>query len=417
MDNDTANKLKKITYRPAERMRILREMDLPERSFVFERLSPYVQQSILKQLKIPEIVELLDHLDLQKARQILALLTSEKTREKVLHRLKGEVKEKLEYFLRFHPKATFSLINFNYLYLSSDLTIGEAADLIDEHYNETTHFPEVLVHDRGTLIGEVPLSVLLKENNDIKIRDFVNEVKTIFYHSDINTVVETLINSDCKKVIVLDHDGSVLGLIYINSAKTLFGNLKTDSLYDFAGVDSSERPFDSVWTKVSNRYRWLVFNLATCFLASGMVLLFQDTLDTLTILSIYIPIVTGMGGNAATQSFAIMVRGLTLGSVSLKNVAPALWSEIMAGVINGVIIGTIVAIVSVIWNGQVIIGLIVALAMIIAHTIASIAGTLVPLLMKHWGKDPASTSSIFISTVTDTLGIFFLLGLATLILL
>jgi magnesium transporter len=146
-------------------------------------------------------------------------------------------------------------------------------------------------------------------------------------------------------------------------------------------------------------------------------LAFQDTLNTLTILSVYIPIIAGMGGNAATQSFAIMVRGLTLGTVSLQNAAPAIWREFLAGVVNGFIIGAIVAIVSAVWNGEPMLGLVVAAALVGAHVVAGVAGSFVPLLMKHLGKDPAATSTIFITTMTDVFGLFFLLGLATLVLL
>jgi magnesium transporter len=392
-------------------------MTLPERSAVFEKLSPYVQQSILKQLKVHEIVDMLDHLDMQQAKHIMARLPNSKLREKVLARLKGDVKEKMDYFLRFHPKATLSLINFNYLFLSADHTIAEAADLIDEHYNETARFPEILVHEHGDLIGEVPLAMLVRERNSATLRRMVREVQTLSYQSDINTVIETLVTTDCKKVVILDHDESVLGLVYIDAARALFGNLPAESLYDFAGVDKSERPFDAVMRKVNNRYRWLILNLATCFLAGSVVLAFQDTLNTLTILSVYIPIVAGMGGNAATQSFAIMVRGITLGTISLQNAAPALRNEFFAGAINGLIIGMLVAVVSAVWNGDPLLGLVVAAALIGAHIIAGVAGTIIPLLMKHLGADPAATSTIFITTVTDVVGLFFLLGLSTILLL
>jgi magnesium transporter len=188
-------------------------------------------------------------------------------------------------------------------------------------------------------------------------------------------------------------------------------------LYEFAGVDNSEKPFDNVARKVHNRYRWLILNLATCFLAGSVVLAFQDTLNTLTILSVYIPIIAGMGSNAATQSFAIMVRGITLGTISLQNARPAIWKEIWAGLFNGIIIGSIVALISALWNGEPMLGLVVAIALVGAHIVAAIGGSFIPLVLKQYGYDPAATSTIFITTVTDVFGLIFLLGLATIILL
>jgi magnesium transporter len=412
--NELANKL---TYRASERMQIFREASNPERSSVFGDLSPYVQQSILKQLSTNEIIDMVDHMDMQHAHNVLARISNVKKRENIVQRLKGDVKEKIDYFLRFHPKATLSLINFNYLFLDSSMMIKEAAILIGEHYEETARYPEVLVHENGRLIGEILLASVVTEKNTATLKKHVSPVETITYRAEVNEIIDTLVSTNCKKLIVLDEDTSVLGIIYADAARSLFGHLPAESLYEFAGVDDSEKPFDSVSKKVQNRYRWLILNLATCFLAGSVILAFQDTLDSLTILSVYIPIIAGMGGNAANQSFAIMVRGITLGTVSLKNAMPAIRKELIAGLINGIIIGSIVALISSLWNGQPLLGLVVGLALIGAHVVAALAGSVIPLIMKHLGKDPAATSTIFITTATDVLGIFFMLGLATLIML
>ncbi|MCA9362313.1 magnesium transporter, partial [Candidatus Kaiserbacteria bacterium] len=363
--------VKALTYHPNGRMATLRALTIPERAAAFEKLSPYVQQTILKQLKIHEIVDLLDHMDMHQAERVLARVHDAKRREKVVQRLKGDVKEKMDYFLRFHPKATLQLINFNYLFLDGALTIKEAAELISEYYDETARYPEVLVHHKGELIGEVPLSSIVRERSNSVLKKHAQPLQTITYQAEINEVIETLVSTNSKKVIVLDRDTSVLGIIYADAARLLFGKLPAESLYDFAGVDDSERPFDSVARKVNNRYRWLILNLATCFLAGSVVLMFQDTLNTLTILSIYIPIIAGMGGNAATQSFAIMVRGITLGTISIQNAMPAIWRELWAGLINGIIIGSIVALVSTVWKGAPELGLVVGLALVGAHIVAA----------------------------------------------
>lgn len=408
---------KTITYKPHERMKTLRSLSVPEQCAVFLELSPYVQQTILTKLKTTEIVDLLDHMDLQRAEHVLAKISDPKKRERIVKRLKGEVKEKMEYFLRFHPKASLSLINFNYLFVSETKTIGQVADMVDEHYTETGKYPEILIHHDGLLAGEVSLSKMVRERNSTTLKKVASPIKTITYQAEISHIVEALIDGNQRKLVVLDHDESVLGIVYADAARQLFGHLPGESLYEFAGVDDSERPFDSVAKKVNSRYRWLILNLATTFIASSVVLLYQDTLDALTILAIYMPVIAGMGGNAATQSFAIMVRGITLGTVSLKNGLPAIWRELVAGFLNGIIIGAIVALMSAVWNGEPLLGLVVALALIGAHIVAAIAGSSIPLFMKHIGKDPAATSTIFISTVTDVIGLFLLLGLASWIIL
>lgn len=405
-----------LTYHPEDRLEVFRSLGVPQQSDVMERLSPYIQQSILNRLKITEVVNLLDNMDMQQAKRIVARVSSVSQREKIVNRLKGEVKEKIEYFLRFHPKATLTLINFNYLFLSSDTLIGDAASIIDDHYEETGKYPELLVHENGELVGEVAMSSLVRERNTSTLKKYVREINTIIYQAELNEIIDALMLSGKRKIVVLDQDKSVLGIIYADSAKALFGKMPAESLYDFAGVDDNEKPFDSISKKVNSRYKWLILNLATSFLAGSVVLTFQDTLSAVTILSVYIPIIAGMGGNAATQSFAIMVRGLTLGTISLETAKPAIIREFGAGLINGLIIGSIVAVISFFWNESLMLGVVVGLALICAHVVAGVAGSFIPLLMKHLGKDPAATSTIFITTATDVFGLLFLLGLATLLL-
>jgi magnesium transporter len=414
VDKVTRNK---IIRDPHERMRVLRTLSIPEQYAVFSELSPYIQQTVLGKLKTIEIVDLLDHMDMQQAERVLAMIPDEKKRQRIVKRLKGEVKEKMDYFLRFHPQASLSLITFNYIFVAETKSVAFVADLVDVHYEETGKYPEILVHSDGQLIGEAPLSQMVRARNTMTLKKIVRPIDTIPYQAEVQEIIMSLTDSVARKLVVVDHDTSVLGVVYTDAARQLFGHLPAESLYDFAGVDNSERPFDSFSKKVQNRYRWLILNLATTFLASSVVLLYQDTLDALTILAIYMPVIAGMGGNAATQSFAIMVRGITLGTISLKNAAPALWAELAAGCINGIIIGAIVALISAVWNGEPLLGLVVAVALIGAHLVAAVAGSVIPLIMKHIGKDPAATSTIFITTITDVAGLFFLLGLATWIML
>ncbi|MEK7639065.1 MAG: magnesium transporter [Patescibacteria group bacterium] len=417
MLKETVGRVHDLTYHPKERMDILRRMTVPEQSAIFEKLSPYVQQSILGHLRTGEVVNMLDHMDMHQAAHILSRIQNQKKRDQIILRLKGDIKEKVDFFLRFHPKATLALINFNYLFLPADHTVGDAAKVIEEHYAETGRYPELLLHENGKLIGEVPFSVMVKERNSSGLRKFVQSVATITYQANVEEIVSVLTATGSKKIVVLDHDTSVLGIIYADTAKTLFGDMPAESLYDFTGVDDSERPFDSVYRKVRNRYKWLILNLATSFLAGSVILSFQKTLDAVTILSVYIPIVAGMGGNSASQAFAVTLRGITLGIVRLETALPVLRKEALAGLINGLIIGSIVAFISSVWNGNPLLGLVVGCTLVFSHVIAPVTGTFLPLILKYFGKDPAATSSIFITTVTDVCGLIFLFGFATLVLL
>lgn len=417
MHPDLVEKARQITYRAEERTTLFRALPLGEQSVVLSHLSAYVQQSLIAKLKDHELVDILDHMDLHQAEQLTQRMTNVRRRDRVVAALKGAVRDKLEYFVRFHPKATISLIHFNYLFLPASTTIGKTADAIDDYYGDTGRFPEVLVHEKGVLLGEASMSHLVRERNSQVLKKFVQPVATVPYLAEVAEVMNALTVSKKKKVVVLDHDESVLGIIYADEALALFGDAINESLYDVAGVDTNERPFDGSLVKFRRRYRWLILNLATCFLAGGVIYLFEDTIDALVILAMYIPIVAGMGGNAAAQTFAVTMRGLTLGTVTFKNAWPMIGREIGAGVLNGFLIGALVAVISVFWNHSPLLGLVVGLTMIGAHVIAACAGATIPLVMKSFGKDPAATSSIFITTATDVGGLLLLLGLGTLFLM
>lgn len=406
-----------ITYAPKERLKKFKDLTLGQRSVVFVELSHQIQQNILEQLTETEVVDLIDHLDLHMAEKVVTRMNDPRRRNRIIKRLKTEVSDKIEYFLRFHPKASMSLIHFNYIIVPMHLSVAELGEIVDEHYQESGKFPEILVQNEGALVGEIALTTLVRERGAASIESHIKPVQTITYQAEVAQIISSFAGSEHKKIVVLDYDSSVLGVIYSDDALSLFGKLPAESLYNIAGVDESERPFDPVGRKFSKRYRWLILNLVTAFFAGSVVLTFKDTIDKLALLAVYIPIVAGMGGNAASQSFAVMVRGITMGTISFENGWPVVWHEVLAGALNGLLIGSIVAFISVVFNGSWLLGVVVALAMFVVHVVAGLFGAFVPLLIKHFGKDPASTSMIFISTATDVFGMLALLGFGALILL
>jgi magnesium transporter len=347
----------------------------------------------------------------------LAKVRSSRRRRHITAALKDDRRTKTEHFLRFHPKATLKLLSFNYLLLPTYATIDEAAAAIDIHHGETGKIPEVLVHDGGELKGEVPLPILVREPNENTLERYVVRVATVSYRAEIDQIISLFSSQRHNKIVVLDADGSVLGAIYSDDALELFGNSPTAALYDFAGVAETERPFDSAMTKVQHRYKWLIINLGTGFLAASVVSLFENTINELVLLAVYMPIVAGMGGNAGTQALAVTVRGINMGEIELRNGMAAIRSEIGAGLINGLITGVIVAVIASLWNQSPLFGLVIGTAMVVNLIIAGFFGTLIPLVMKALGKDPATSATVFITTATDVFGFFTFLGLATLVLL
>jgi magnesium transporter len=406
-----------LTYRPKERLALFRSLSLAERSTAISSLSSYMQQQIINELTVDEVVEVLDHLDLLMAEKIVKQIKNHKRREKVIKRLKQDIRQKIDSFVRFHPRATETLVNIHYLYVSSEATISEVGDLIDEHHFETGRFPEILVHTKGELVGYIPITTLVKEKNSAKISSFIKKIATISYATDPSEVLRFLSNTHHQKTVILDDDGSVLGLIYADDIKNLFGQLPAETLYSVSGLDQAELPHDSVIKKFRNRYKWLILNLLTCFMAAGVILFFEDTIDKLALLAVYIPIVAGMGSNVGAQAFAVTLRGLIMGTVTLKNGWPAIRNEIITAALTGALIGLIVSFVSVLLYGNIWLGVVMTISMIFAHIVGGLFGAYIPLLLKRYNVDPAGVTNILLTTATDIFGLFVLLGLGTLLLL
>jgi magnesium transporter len=184
-----------------------------------------------------------------------------------------------------------------------------------------------------------------------------------------------------------------------------------------AGLDEDEDLFSPVLRATRRRLIWLSINLGTAFVAAGVVGQFEATIDQLVALAVLMPIVAGMGGNAGTQVLALMVRGLALGQVGASNVRVLLWKELRVALLNGVALGVVLGLVVYAWFGSAGLSLVIATALTCNLLLAASAGVLVPLTLKRLGFDPALASSIFLTTVTDVMGFFTFLGLATLLLL
>jgi magnesium transporter len=319
--------------------------------------------------------------------------------------------------LQFDPDTAAGLMNLDYILVEKGETIAETSKKFRVHEKRTGRSPAIIVLDEeGKVAGYVPGHQLGFGLKAERVNKYVKRIPTIRFSASHDEVVQLFRNHPHSKVAVLNDFGSVLGIIYSDDILKLMQEEESSSLYDFAGISEEESIMDTGFTKVKLRYKWLIINLGTAFLASYTVGLFEGTISKYVLLAVYMPIVAGMGGNAATQTLAVLVRGISLKQIDLSTALPTLKNELISGAVNGIINGIIVAGIVIVLNHDVKIAMILALAMVANLLVAAFFGTLVPLIMKRLGKDPASSATIFITTATDVLGFLVFLGLATLIL-
>lgn len=407
--------LDQLTKLPKVRLTIFRDIDVSQQGFVLLKLSKRIRGSILEDLDNDELINLLNQLDPDKATDIIQELKPHRA-DRITSKLSDQVREKVETLLSFNPRTAAGLMNLDYVVIEPGSSFQDVSENILEHEKRTGKFPAILVVDSGKLIGELQGHELALHKGNEKIDKYVKRVPSIRFDNDERKVVNSFVKHPHNKVVVLNDDETILGVIHSDDLLGLIDKRTANDLYGFAGVNREEDALDGVGQKVRNRYLWLMINLGTAFLAASVVGLYEGTIAKFTLLAVYMPIVAGMGGNAATQTLAVAVRGLVMKEIDLRHSLTFALREFGAGVINGLINGVIVALVATLVNKDPMLGLVLALSMIGNLVIASVAGAVIPLIMKSLGKDPATSATIFITTCTDVGGFFIFLSLAQLML-
>lgn len=408
--------LQRISFsKKGERVGMFRAVPVNERGALLFNLSDRVRESILERLTDEEEAALLHYVDPNAAAKILRHL-GERRRERIIARLNHDAREKVRMVLKFRPGTAASLMDLHYLLMDAAEDFRSVAARVREYEKEQGRTPAVLVTRDGFFFGELPLYLLATAPPSGKIGDFAQRTPWVKYDARDNYVMRVFRENPHSKIAVLDHDRSVLGVIYSDDLLQLFERARSESFYGFAGVQTGDDVFGSVGARVKSRYVWLILNLGTTFLAASAVGAFSNTIERFVLLAAYMPVVSGMGGNAAMQTFAVMVRGLATHTVNFSAILRVIWREICAGFVNGLITGGLAAAVAWIFNDSPVLGLVALTAVLANLVIAGVFGSLVPFLMWRLGRDPATSASIIITTATDVFGFLVFLGLAELIL-
>ncbi|MEK7841247.1 MAG: magnesium transporter, partial [Deltaproteobacteria bacterium] len=245
------------------------------------------------------------------------------------------------------------------------------------------------------------------------IKDIMNNKPIkVLVDTDQEEVARMFQKYDLVTLPVIDKDERLLGRITIDDVMDVIEEEIFEDFYKMASLNTDERVLDSPSRSFRMRFPWLLINLATAFLAASVVKVFENTIQTVVTLAVLMPVVAGMGGNAATQTITVVVRGLALGELELKHAKKVLFKEVMVGFANGVLNGVVAAIVAYLFGVNYMIGLLLFLAMIANLVIAGFSGTVIPLILKWYKADPALSATVFVTTCTDVGGFFSFLGLA-----
>ena len=401
------------TLREDEAVELLRRLYLRRAAAApLGEMDPEEAARLLAELNRDEAVRILSRMDPDDAVDLLAELPREMV-EDILRRLEEREAKELSELLSYPPDTAGGLMSPEVVALPQDMSCQEAIEALRRvaEEMETVYYAYVVDADRK-LLGVLSLRDLVFARPETPIREIMHtDVMSVPVHLDVEEVARLFDRYNFLALPVVDEGGRLLGIVTVDDVIDAIREEATEDMYRLAAAPLEER-VDTPWYRsLRLRLPWLYLNLATAFLAASVVGAFESVIAKVAALAIFMPVIAGQGGNAGMQTVTIVTRGIALGEVPKGKGWRLLAKELTLGILHGLIIGATVGAIAYAWKGSVFLGLVAFLAMMFNLIAAGTAGAVIPLTLRALRLDPALASSIFLTTVTDTLGFFFLLGL------
>lgn len=396
---------------------ILWQMIEPENEGeVLNELGDELRIDLLSEMEATQVAALMEGLEDDDVADILQQLPESITRE-VLTSMDHQDRARLERVMLYPEDTAGGLMNTDTITIRAPLTL----DVVLRYLRRHEEIPEmtdnlIVVNRSDKFIGLLPLRTLLVSDPSASVREMmVTDVEPIPVDMADSEVARLFERNDWVSAPVIDGAGRLLGRITIDDVVDVIREDADHSLMSMAGLDEDEDTFAPVFRTAPRRAIWLGINLVTAFIASGVINLFQGTIEKVVALAVLMPIVASMGGIAGTQTLTVLVRGIALGKVGRGNQVWLINREVMSGALNGLLWALVVAAAASLWFNDWNIGLIIAAAMMINLVTAGFMGAVLPLLMTRIRIDPALAGGVVLTTVTDVVGFVSFLGLATLV--
>jgi magnesium transporter len=390
-------------------------LDQPMAADVLPELEDKVREDVLEGLELDEVSRLVEEMDPADAADVVADLSNADA-SAVLDRLPPHDAREVRALLDYPEESVGGVMSTLFVAVRADGTVGDAVETIRERSVELGDFYYVYsVERQGRLVGVLSLKDLLLSPRSRPISELMHrDVISIAVDADREEAATLATRYDLFALPVVDADYRLVGQVTLDEVMEIIEEETSEDMYRMVGLSEDESVFSSFAFSVRKRLPWLYINLATAILAAWVISRFEGTIAKLAVLAALQSIVAGQGGNAGTQTLTIIVRGLALGELDLRNTWRALLKEFALGAINGAAVGAGIGALVGIWYGNPWLGLVIAAAMLLNMIAAGVAGALVPLLLRWLRIDPALASAVIVTTVTDCCGFFFFLGLATL---
>lgn len=394
---------------------VLKSLPVPLAARAIKHLQISFAATLLKDLDVLLLRDLVSALTPQLAASILMHLPPN-AQERMQEHIAGSLKEQIIDMLAYPEGSVGRIMTTDFLSFHKNLEAQEAIEKIRLMVKK--RFPAsyaYVVDDDHHLIGVLNMRDLMLASSDQTLEAIMRkDVFSINSFVDRQEAANELSKRKFFAAPIVDSENHIVGIIKAERMLQGIQEEATKDLQKIFGAGGDERVFSSTLFSIKKRLPWLHVNLATAFLAAAVVALFEGMIAKLTILAVFLPVIAGQGGNAGAQSLAVVMRGLVMREISPDKTFSLILKECRLGAINGAVIGTVTAFIAWIWQGNPYFGLVIGLGMFLNLLFAGLSGASIPILMKRLGWDPAQSSNIILTTVTDVLGFLAFLSLAVL---
>jgi len=400
-------------FEPDQSAPILASLAPTTASRVIARLTPHAAAETLERLEPLQAARIVECLEPNRAAALLARMRKDSTAE-ILKRTSGVAKRDLERLMAYAPDSAGGLMDPRVTTFSPETTVEQAIARL--RGTLPRRISDVfLVNREGQLSGVVRLQDIATAPAGTRLDQIAHRSTALVGETATREdVAEIVQEHDAMSLPVVDFDNRLVGVIRHDSLVDTIEHEASADIQTMVGVSKDERALSNVWFVVGKRLPWLQVNLATAFLAAAVVGLFEETIARLTALAVLLPVVAGQSGNTGAQALAVIMRGLSLREITPRQSTRVLAKELSVAIVNGVAVALVTGAGVLVWSGSLGLAGVTAVAMVISMGCAGLAGAAIPLVLSRIGQDPAQSSSIILTTVTDVTGFFSFLGLATL---
>lgn len=381
-------------------------------AMILEQSTEYAQSKIVNELSQRDLLLIFKHMSNDDITDVIGNLRTDRKKE-MINLMKNN--EEVQNLLLYKPDSVGGIMTTEFISLKENLKASDALIKIKQICSTSEVIETIFVVDnKHKLVGTADLRAIFIAKENETLKDIMDDnIITLSPLVDQEEASNTVSKYDLKVIGVVNRRGSLLGIVTVDDVIDVLVEEHTEDILKFGGVSEEEGIHTPAKTSIRIRLPWLILNLFTAFLAAFVVERFEGVISEVVALSAMMPIVAGMSGNAGSQTLVIIIRGITLGEISLKKDWRRVFKEVMVGIVNAFLTGCIAAVVIYVMYGNIVLSIIIIVVMILSSIVSAVCGFFIPLILKALKFDPALASNIFLTTATDTLSFLILLALAS----